>query len=167
MSRPAPAGWYRAPDGSERYWTGDSWSDQFTAPATHPNRLDPIQDSAYAAPLAQPFGQQPYGQQGYAPGQPVYAAPARPPGPYGFPQLSVMPKSPAGALIASFFIPGLGQLINGEVGKAIAMFVLYALSWVLLLVVVGLFGIVGIWIWSMIDAYSTAQRWNLAHGIVS
>ncbi len=167
MSRSTPAGWYPQPDGTERYWGGDSWSDQVRAatyqPAGPPSM---VQDSPYAAPPpAQPFGAQPYGPHGFAAAQPP---PGRMSGPYGPDSRQVVvAKSPAGALIASFFVPGLGQLINGEVGKGVAMFLLSLLSWALVLLIVPLLGIVGVWIWSMIDAYTGAQRWNYAHGIIS
>jgi TM2 domain-containing membrane protein YozV len=53
------------------------------------------------------------------------------------------------AALASFFVPGLGQLIQGRLGKAALMFVLAALLW---LVWMG-------WIvhlWSIVDA----ARWR-------
>ncbi len=37
------------------------------------------------------------------------------------------------AALASFFIPGLGQLIQGRLGKALVMFVLAAILWFFLL----------------------------------
>ncbi len=49
------------------------------------------------------------------------------------------------AALASFFIPGLGQLIQGRVIKAAMMFVLAALLWVILLGWI-------IHLWSIIDA---------------
>ena len=52
------------------------------------------------------------------------------------------------AALCSFFIPGLGQLIQGRLLMAIIMFVLAGVVWVL---TVGLFGWV-IHLWSIIDA---------------
>jgi TM2 domain-containing membrane protein YozV len=49
------------------------------------------------------------------------------------------------AALASFFIPGLGQLIQGRLGKAILMFVLAAILWWILLGWI-------IHIWAIIDA---------------
>lgn len=86
--------------------------------------------------------------------------------PHQYP-IVVSPKSPALALIASFFFPGLGQLINGEVGKGIAMLALYFVSWMLAFVLIGFLFLPIVWIWSMIDAYSGAKNWNTAHGIIS
>ena len=52
------------------------------------------------------------------------------------------------AALASFFVPGLGQLIQGRVLKAIVMFVLAGVVWVVS------FGTLGwvIHVWSVIDA---------------
>jgi TM2 domain-containing membrane protein YozV len=49
------------------------------------------------------------------------------------------------AALASFFIPGLGQLVQGRPGIALVMFVLAALLWFVLL---GW----AIHLWSIIDA---------------
>lgn len=79
----------------------------------------------------------------------------------------VAPKNPALALLGSFFIPGLGQLMNGDNGKGIGMFVAYVVSFLLMFVLIGFLTAPAIWIWGMIDAYQSAQRWNLQRGIVS
>ena len=49
------------------------------------------------------------------------------------------------AALASFFIPGLGQLLQGRIIKAIIMFVLAGVLWIVLLGWI-------IHIWSIIDA---------------
>jgi TM2 domain-containing membrane protein YozV len=49
------------------------------------------------------------------------------------------------AAICSFFIPGLGQLVQGRLLKAIVMFVLAALLWIVLLGWL-------IHLWSILDA---------------
>ena len=49
------------------------------------------------------------------------------------------------AALASFFIPGLGQLLQGRIIKAVIMFVLAAVLWVVLLGWV-------IHLWSIVDA---------------
>ncbi len=49
------------------------------------------------------------------------------------------------AALASFFIPGLGQLIQGRLGMAIVHFVFAALLWIILLGWV-------IHLWSILDA---------------
>ena len=52
------------------------------------------------------------------------------------------------AALASFFVPGLGQLIQGRVLKAIVMFVLAGVIWVVSLGTLGWI----IHLWSVIDA---------------
>lgn len=49
------------------------------------------------------------------------------------------------AAVCSFFIPGLGQLVQGRLGMAILHFVLASVLWILLLGWV-------IHVWSIIDA---------------
>jgi TM2 domain-containing membrane protein YozV len=49
------------------------------------------------------------------------------------------------AALASFFVPGLGQLLQGRLIKAIIMFVLAGVLWVLLLGWI-------IHLWSILDA---------------
>lgn len=49
------------------------------------------------------------------------------------------------AALASFFIPGLGQLIQGRLGMAVLMFVLAAVLWFFLLGWV-------IHLWAILDA---------------
>lgn len=143
MTPQTPAGWY--PDselGGLRYWDGLQWTEH----------------RAPAAPAA-PAG----------PGEIVPAGGA---GTSAYPQAyppvrQVAAKSPGIALLAAFFVPGLGSLMNGDVGKGIGIFVGYAVSWLLAVVLIGFFGIIGFWIWGMVDAYQGARRWNARHGILS
>jgi TM2 domain-containing membrane protein YozV len=79
----------------------------------------------------------------------------------------VAPKSPAVSLIVSFFIPGVGSMINGDVGTGIAILLLYAVGIVLAVFLIGIPLAIGAWIWGLIDAYKGAQRWNARHGIIS
>lgn len=55
------------------------------------------------------------------------------------------------AALASFFIPGLGQLIQGRLGMAIVHFVLASILWVVLLGWV-------IHLWSILDAAMFTPR---------
>jgi TM2 domain-containing membrane protein YozV len=133
------------------------------------------QQGAYPQPGYQQPGypQQGYAQSGYTqPGyqQPGYTQPGYPPGgfpqaPYG--QMMVAPKSPALAVLASFFIPGLGSMISGNAGIGVLILCLYVVSWFLIIVLVGIFGIFGFWVWGMVQAYSDAVAWNRRHGIIS
>jgi TM2 domain-containing membrane protein YozV len=65
-------------------------------------------------------------------------------------------KSPGVALLLSFFISGAGQMYNGQVGKGILMLLGTIALWFILLGWT-------VWIWSMVDAYQTAKRMNLAY----
>lgn len=67
------------------------------------------------------------------------------------------PKSPGVALLISFLICGGGQMYNGQVGKGIGMLLGFIFT-------VWLFGLgLLFWIWSLIDAYSTAKQMNLRY----
>lgn len=103
-------------------------------------------------------GQTPYGPPGSFPQQPL----AR----YAPPQ-NVAPRNPALVAVASFFLPGLGQFLNGEGGKGIAFLASYIVSFVLMLVLIGFLTAPIAWIWSMVDAYNSARDWNTRHGIIS
>ena len=145
----APAGWYAQPDGSQRYWDGAGWTSA-TAPGSTPQDRP-----ADATGQVYPYAAQPS----------PYAAPTNP---YAAqPGYAVAPKNPGLALLASFFLPGLGSMINGEVGKGVAILLLYLVSWPLILVLIGIPMMFGIWIWGMVDAYTGAQNWNRRHGIWS
>lgn len=71
-------------------------------------------------------------------------------------------KSPGVAAVLSFFICGLGQIYNGEIGKGLFMIVAYIISVCLIAVVLGFVTTPILWIWGMVDAYRTAERLNLA-----
>lgn len=65
-------------------------------------------------------------------------------------------KSPGIALLLSLLICGVGQMYNGQVAKGILMLIGFVLLWTVLLGWV-------IWIWSMVDAYSTAKQMSLRY----
>ena len=69
-------------------------------------------------------------------------------------------KNPTTATILSFFITGLGQIYNGQIGKGIIFMVLYVISWVLIWIVVGFITTPILWIWGMVDANSSAKKIN-------
>ena len=56
------------------------------------------------------------------------------------------------AALASFFVPGLGQLLQGRLFMAIFMFVLAGLLWILLLGWI-------VHLWSILDAALWRPRW--------
>jgi TM2 domain-containing membrane protein YozV len=84
-----------------------------------------------------------------------------------YPQMMVAPKSPGVAVLASFFIPGLGSMISGRGGIGALILCLYVVSWILTIVLVGFVGVIGCWIWGMIQGYVDAVAWNRSHGIIS
>lgn len=69
-------------------------------------------------------------------------------------------KNPIIAVILSFFITGLGQLYNGQLGKGVLYFIIAVICGVLILVVIGYILLIIWWIIGMLDAYKTAQLIN-------
>ena len=136
----AAPGWYPDGRGQTRYWDGAGWT----------------RDVAAAAPPPP----SPYASTGIAP-------PFAPPGPPVGSGLRVSAKNPGLAVLGSFFFPGLGQLINGEVSKGIGFFVFWVMSIFLMVLLIGFVTAPLVWVWSMVDAYSGARQWNLRHGIIS
>ena len=59
------------------------------------------------------------------------------------------------AALASFFVPGLGQLLQGRLFMAIFMFILAGVIWVVT------FGTLGwvIHLWSVVDAAVWRRKW--------
>jgi TM2 domain-containing membrane protein YozV len=162
---------------------GQDWMSQgqdWNAPGAGSSYQPPQQPagSGYQQPQEQPAGpsyqpppqqqqqsagsgyQQPQGPYGYAP------APYQQPYQQGYPS-QVVPKNPGIALLISFFIPGVGSLYAGKTSTGVIILIGYIISWVLTIVIIGFVGIVGFWIWGMIDAYQAAQAWNRARGLES
>jgi TM2 domain-containing membrane protein YozV len=83
----------------------------------------------------------------------------------------VAPKNPAVSLIVSFFIPGVGSLVNGDTGIGLIILLLWLFAIGLDFTVIGLvLGLplgLAMFIWGLIDAYQGARRWNARHGIIS
>ncbi|WP_170008321.1 DUF5683 domain-containing protein [Bacillus fonticola] len=73
-----------------------------------------------------------------------------------------MMRHPGIAAVLSFFIAGLGQIYNGQIVKGILFIVAYAISGLLMFVLIGFITTPILWIWGMVDAYKTAERMN--HG---
>jgi TM2 domain-containing membrane protein YozV len=72
----------------------------------------------------------------------------------------VAEKSPGLAAVLSFFWAGLGQIYNGEISKGILLMVAYVISCVLMAVVIGFITTPILWIYGMVDAYRTAEKFN-------
>lgn len=64
------------------------------------------------------------------------------------------------AAILSFFIAGLGQIYNGQIGKGVIFIVCYTISAFLMIVIIGFITTPILWIWGMVDAYKTAEKIN-------
>lgn len=85
----------------------------------------------------------------------------------------IRPRKPLLALLLSMLLPGLGQLYNGQVNKAIWLFLLVMLLTVPAVTVIALYlpaawlvrGLLGgmglvmlVWLYSMVDAFRSARR---------
>ena len=125
---------------------------------------------AQLPPTSQPVGTiSPDGQwrwdgQQWVPNAVVNAPPAYPPAPAG---VVVAPKNPAVSLLVSFFIPGVGSMVNGDTQTGVIILVIWLVGIVTSFFLIGFALILGAWIWGMIDAYQGAQRWNARYGIRS
>lgn len=71
-----------------------------------------------------------------------------------------MQKNPGLAAILSFFIVGLGQIYNGQIGKGIGLMVAAMISGLLCTVVIGFILLPAVWIYAIYDAYKTAEKIN-------
>ena len=78
----------------------------------------------------------------------------------------VAPKNGAIGLLLSFFIPGLGSIVNGNVNIGVIILVTAVVGWILSFFLIGIPIALGAWIWGMIDGYQSAGKWNQAHGII-
>lgn len=56
--------------------------------------------------------------------------------------------------LLSFFIPGLGQMVKGQVGKGILIITVWLLSFILIITIVGAIVPLIIYIWQIADAYN-------------
>jgi TM2 domain-containing membrane protein YozV len=79
----------------------------------------------------------------------------------------VSPRGRAGGAVVSIFVPGVGSMINGSVGRGVLILVAYLVSCLLCLVLIGFILAPAVWIWGIIDGALSADRWNRKHGIIS
>lgn len=56
--------------------------------------------------------------------------------------------------LLSFFVPGLGQIVKGQVVKAVAIWLALGISWLLQFVLIGFILLPLIWLWQIYDAYN-------------
>jgi TM2 domain-containing membrane protein YozV len=179
-----------SPNSSEQWSDSDpQWQPPFGAGEAR-DQVKPFPELAQPAPASPPAGHNGYAGPLGVPQQHQYAQPPAyvPPQPYAQPQVYgqpqayaqpglplagypvqqvVAPKNPAISLILSFFIPGLGTMVNGNVGRGVLILVLYVVGAVLSWLLIGIPLLVGAWIWGLVDGYTSAQRWNREHGIIS
>lgn len=64
------------------------------------------------------------------------------------------------AAVLSFFVTGLGQIYNGQVGKGLALIAVQFVNILLMFVVIGLLTYPIVWIYGVYDAYVAAERIN-------
>jgi len=142
-----------------------SQNQDWSAPGGTPGYQQPPVDQPYQQPQG-PY-QPPQGQYGYQPGP--YQQPYQQPYPQGYPGpvQQVVPKNAGIALLISFFVPGVGSLYAGKTNTGVVILIGYIISWLLTIVIIGIAGVIGFWIWGMVDAYQAAQAWNRARGIES
>lgn len=70
------------------------------------------------------------------------------------------PKNPGVAAVLSFLWPGLGQIYNGQILKAIVFIVVQIVNAFLITVLVGFVTGFVVWVWSLVDAYKQAETYN-------
>jgi TM2 domain-containing membrane protein YozV len=142
-------------DGNER--TQGDRGTQYSAPSQ-------AVGDALVRPQEQAWQAQPQGQwQGQPQVQPQWNG--QPDGRAVAPLIA--PKNGGIGVLLSFFIPGLGSMVNGSAGLGALILGVYIVGWILTLVLIGIPIVFGAWIWGMIDGYLSAQRWNSSHGIIS
>ena len=121
-------------------------------------------DQGWSNPAPAGQGQEQYAMQPMPQAQPWQPMPAHA---QGMHQPMVAPKSVPLCVILSVIIPGLGSIVADNTGTGVLILVLYFVAVILSIFLIGIPFVIGIWIWGMIDAYKSAQRWNAAHGIIS
>ncbi|MFE3450954.1 hypothetical protein ACFXJ8_18690 [Nonomuraea sp. NPDC059194] len=119
---------------------------------------------SYDSPSSAPI---PYGQQ--IPGP--FGHPAVPHTRQRLPVRRPPRKEPASSVVLSFFLPGVGSIVNGDTGKGVGILVgSYAAMFVgvmLTFVIVGFLILpvaFGLWVWGLIDAYQGAVQANQRNG---
>ncbi len=126
--------------------------------------------STWPGDEASQYGITPGGQHQaqWLPAPAEQAYPAVPPA-YGQPMAyhQVQPHSAALAVVASFFIPGLGSMLNEQVGKGVLILCCYFVAVISCFILIGFIAAPAVWIWGMVAANNDVHQWNRAHGIMS
>ena len=149
-----------------------AWPEQPPPPARSRQPRGPRTRGSYGrgAPGRERYAIRPppeqYGQR-HAPGHQAQEWTPLPLQSYEIQPVMVAPKSPAGSVLLSIFVPGLGSMVNGNARVGVTILILNIIGWMLAIVLIGIPLALGSWIWGLVDAHRSAQRWNRAHGIVS
>ncbi len=163
-----PPGWYEH-GGERRYWDGHQWTHSTSTPWSPDPQLPATPGQALA-----PYAPPPYATQAppFIPPAAPYPPPVAPfvPMSSGGP-ITVARKEPGLSVLASFLLPGLGSIINGDVGAGTVLMLIYFLSAVFLfcgwIFIVGFAAIpvmLLVWIGGMIHAHQGAVDFNLRAG---
>ena len=148
-----PPGWYEH-GGERRYWDGHRWTHSTSTPRPPEPRPQVVSGQALV----------PY--------PPPYMPPSAPfvPMAHGSP-ITVARKEPWLSVLASFLLPGLGSIINGDVGAGAAFMLIYVFSavfffcaWIFLIGFLALPVMLLAWIGGMIHAHQGAIDFNLRAG---
>ena len=157
-------GLYPHADGHDRYWDGERWLD--SAPSLSTTQAPSTLNSAVQQFPVTPIPPYPTNARPAS-----NAIPVTQPNPPSTIQVSapstVKAKSPGLAMLVSFFLPGVGSMMNGDVGVGVLIFIAYWLCVFTFFLVIPLFGAFFLWVAGMTHAYMGAQKWNSKHGIIS
>ena len=74
-------------------------------------------------------------------------------------------KSAGLAAVLSFFVSGLGQIYNGQIGKGLVILVVQAINIALMDILIGFVTFAIVWVWAIYDAYRVADRINARRGL--
>jgi len=74
--------------------------------------------------------------------------------------MTLPPKNPGLAAVASFFFAGLGQIYNGEITKGFLLMAIQVVNVVLMIFLIGFVLYPAVWIYGIWDAYKTAEKYN-------
>jgi TM2 domain-containing membrane protein YozV len=81
-------------------------------------------------------------------------------------RIELMMKNAGLAAVLSFFIPGLGQIYNGQITKGLLIVVVQTINVALTNVLIGFVFYPIVLVYAVFDAYRTAQRINAYGGKV-
>lgn len=77
-----------------------------------------------------------------------------------------MEKKHAGlAAVLSFFVTGLGQIYNGQIGKGLMLLGIQVINGLLMFILIGFVTYPLTWLYGIYDAYKTAENINKRIGI--